>query len=183
MSSRCKFCSRTARMLWLAGLTVSLVPFASAQAETSRSAQSAITDNPMHLAPTNMVTMVVADVDRETEWYVTVLGFHELAEPGTSASDPNAVDTVRKIELDGFRLHLVQHKGSTRPVVKAAYSNELQGYDHISFQTRAIDESYKWLTAHAVTNMDITRDKKTNGLRTLKFHDPEGNEIHIELPD
>jgi catechol 2,3-dioxygenase-like lactoylglutathione lyase family enzyme len=162
----------------IAVLILSTRAFAAAPGQQGK----ASADNPMHLIPTNMVTMVVANVDREVDWYVNVLGFHELEEPGSATPAPNASVRVRKIELANFRLHLVQQRGSTRPPVKVAYSNELEGYHHISFQTPSIDESYKWLTTHGVTNIDLSRDEKTNALRTMKFHDPEGNEIHVERP-
>ncbi len=135
----------------------------------------ATADNPLQLAPPRTVTLVVADLDREIAWYATVLGFHDTKKFGPGTANDRAV----RIERAGFRLDLVWHKGSTRPPPPALYN---EGYSHVSFETTAIDEAYKWLTAHSVV-IDAVRDKNTNALRIMRFKDPEGNEIHIEIPN
>ena len=167
----------------LAALAFGTLLPANAQTQVSiPAAQSASADNAMQLVPPRTVTMVVADLDKEAAWYENVLGFRQNMKFGQGPPNPNATERVKRIELAGFRIDMVWHKGSTRPAMKA-YSNELEGYNHISFETTAMDEDYKWLTAHGVTDIDSVRDKKTNALRIMKFHDPEGNEIHIELPN
>jgi catechol 2,3-dioxygenase-like lactoylglutathione lyase family enzyme len=137
-------------------------------------------DNPLHLAPASTVTLVVADLDKEIDWWQNVLGFHET----TRARAPgNAVrtDEMRRVVLGGYRVDLVWHRGSTRPPPPALYQ---EGYSHISFtvDSKVIEEDFKWLTAHGV-GIDAVRDKTTNALRIMRFHDPEGNEIHIEIPN
>jgi catechol 2,3-dioxygenase-like lactoylglutathione lyase family enzyme len=136
-------------------------------------------DNPMQLSMPRTVTIVVRDLDKEVDWYETVLGFKESKRFGSGNPNPNATDRVKRIELVGFRLDLVWHKGSTRPAPPEHYQ---EGIDHFSFETTAMDEDYKWLTQHGV-KIDAVRDKKTNALRIMRFDDPEGNEIHVELPN
>jgi catechol 2,3-dioxygenase-like lactoylglutathione lyase family enzyme len=139
-------------------------------------------DNPLQLSRPRTVTLVVADLSKEVEWYQTVLGFHETQK--TPAIDPNAAEQVGRIELAGFRLHLVAHKGSRRPAPLQDYrpaANLLQGLSHFSFESTNLDEIYKWLTAHNV-EVQAVRDS-ANKLRMMRFSDPEGNEIHIELPN
>lgn len=175
--------SRAARVILLAALAAYGALPAVAQTESAQPAAApGSADNPMHLSPPRTVTMVVADLEKEAEWYETVLGFRDTKKFGTGAPNPNATERVKRLEFVGFRIDMVWHKGSTRPAMKA-YSNELEGYNHISFETTDMDDDYKWLTAHGVTDIDTMRDKKTNALRIMRFHDPEGNEIHIELPN
>ena len=178
MSKFCKSSTLSAGMLMLAALAVSSALPASAQ---TPSAQPASADNPMQLTMPRTVTIVVANLDKEVEWYQTVLGFkvNQKFGGGGGAPNPNATDRVKRIELVGFRLDLVWHKGSTRPAPPEHYQ---EGVDHFSFETTAMDQDYKWLTDHGVT-IDAVRDKKTNALKIMRFHDPEGNEIHVETPN
>jgi catechol 2,3-dioxygenase-like lactoylglutathione lyase family enzyme len=145
---------------------------------TSAPAQSTA-ENPMQVVAPRTVTMVVADLDKEVAWYHTILGFRDTKKFGQGTPNPNATDRVARIELLGFRLDLVWHKGSTRPPAPEKYQ---EGWDHISFETTAMDDDYKWLTDHGIA-IDAVRDKKTNALKIMRFHDPEGNEIHVESPN
>jgi catechol 2,3-dioxygenase-like lactoylglutathione lyase family enzyme len=157
--------------LWIVALASS-VPAAEAQA-----------DNPLNLLPPRTVTVVVADLHKEVEWYEKVLGFHETVK--TPAINPDATEQVGRLEVAGFRLHLVVHKGSRRPAPLKDYKagvNALQGMSHFSFESTNLDAIYNWLTAHAV-EVEAIRDNKTKALRMMRFNDPEGNEIHIELPN
>jgi catechol 2,3-dioxygenase-like lactoylglutathione lyase family enzyme len=156
----------------LAAITLPLALGVSASAL----AQSAA-ENPPQLSPPRTVTLVVADLAKEVEWYGTVLGFQDTHQFGKGR--PDADNRAIRIALNGFRLDLVWHRGSTRPPPPALYQ---EGYSHISFETTEIDRSYTWLTAHHIP-IDAVRDPKTQGLKILRFHDPEGNEIHIELPN
>jgi catechol 2,3-dioxygenase-like lactoylglutathione lyase family enzyme len=139
-------------------------------------------ENPLHLAPASTVTIVVADVNKEIDWWQNVLGFRELKR---AQGPTNAVrnDGMRRVELGGYRVDLVWHKGSTRPAAPPP-EHYYEGYSHISFtvDSTIIEANYKWLMAHGV-KIDAVRDKTTNALRIMRFNDPEGNEIHIEIPN
>jgi catechol 2,3-dioxygenase-like lactoylglutathione lyase family enzyme len=133
-------------------------------------------DNPLKLSPPRSITMVVADLDNEVNWYVDVLGFHEF---GSSNATPNDPVRVRRVEIIGYQIHIVCFKGTTARVPTEPFSyGTLLGWNHISFGTPNLDEAYKWLSAHNVV-VDADRDKATNAISGLKFHDPEGNEIHM----
>ena len=148
---------------------------------STASVAQAPADNPLHLSPPRTVTLVVADFDKEVSWYETVLGFQQVKGFGTN--NPAGENRVSRIELNGFRLDVVWHKGASRPAPTEPFSySTLVGWSHISFETTNLDEAYKWLTEHGV-KIETARDKNTNALRILRFHDPEGNEIHIELPN
>jgi catechol 2,3-dioxygenase-like lactoylglutathione lyase family enzyme len=148
-------------------------------AGASAPAGAATPVNPLHLAPASTVTLVVADLDKEIDWWQTVLGFHETTH--ARPKDAARTDEMRRVELGGYRVDLVWHKGSTRPPPPVRFQ---EGYSHISFtvSSKVIDEDYKWLTAHGVA-IDAARDKTTNALQIMRFKDPEGNEIHIEIPN
>jgi catechol 2,3-dioxygenase-like lactoylglutathione lyase family enzyme len=133
-------------------------------------------DNPLKLSPPRSITMVVADLDKEVNWYVDVLGFHEFGSSTATSNDPVR---VRRVEINGYQIHIVCFKGTIPRVPAEPFSyGTLLGWNHISFGTPNLDEAYKWLTAHHVV-VDADRDKATNAISGLKFHDPEGNEIHM----
>jgi catechol 2,3-dioxygenase-like lactoylglutathione lyase family enzyme len=133
-------------------------------------------NNPLKLSPPRSITMVVADLDKEVNWYVDVLGFHEF---GSSNATPNDPVRVRRVKIDGYQIHIVCFKGTAPRVPAESFSyGTLLGWNHVSFGTPNLDEAYKWLTTHNVV-VDADRDKATNAISGLKFHDPEGNEIHM----
>ena len=181
MSKPGKSTSWSVGLIALSVLAITSLPSAGAQTPASQLApQSASVDNPMQLEMPRTVTIVVANLDKEVAWYESVLGFKVNPKfGGGSVPNPNATDRVKRIELGNFRLDLVWHKGSTRPAPPEHYQ---EGIDHFSFETTAMDEDFKWLTDHGV-KIDAVRDKKTNALRIMRFDDPEGNEIHVELPN
>jgi len=145
----------------------------------------ALSANPLQLSPASTVTLVVADLGREIEWWQDVLGFRETARSreahNAARADAARTDEMRRVELGGYRVDLVWHKGSTRPPPPARFQ---EGYSHISFTVNStvINEDYKWLIAHGV-QIDALRDKTTSALQIMRFKDPEGNEIHIEIPN
>jgi catechol 2,3-dioxygenase-like lactoylglutathione lyase family enzyme len=136
--------------------------------------------NPLHLAPASTVTLVVADLDKEIAWWQDVLGFRETTHH-KAPTGAVRTDEMRRVELGGYRVDLVWHKGSTRPPPPARFQ---EGYSHISFtvDSSVMVKDYEWLVAHGVT-IDASRDKTTNALQIMRFKDPEGNEIHIEIPN
>jgi len=151
-------------------LVLALGPFPDGFAQSSDA-------NSLQLLQPRTVTLVVADLPKEVEWYQTILGFHDTHQFDQGKPDPD--NRAIRVALGNFRLDLVWHRGSTRPPPPARYQ---EGYSHLSFETTAIDGCYAWLRAHGIA-VDAVRDRTTQGLRILRFHDPEGNEIHIELPN
>jgi catechol 2,3-dioxygenase-like lactoylglutathione lyase family enzyme len=123
------------------------------------------------LAP-HHVTISVENLDRVSEWYVTVLGFKPEPHAG---NDPNF--QVQHVTIPGYRIDLIQFKGSSRP----APANPIylrQGWIHIAFSVPDLPAALKQLQA---LNTDVRADNKdAKGLPTrLVVHDPEGNEIEL----
>lgn len=135
-----------------------------AQATTQSAA-----DNPLQLVP-HHVTLSIADIDKETEWYGRALGFKVARRfPAADGSE------VRQLAIDAYGIDLVFQKGSIRQRQVAGTMN--QGWVHIVFATPLIDAAYKRL-------QDLGTDVKAErnpqgGISRLGVHDPEGNEIEI----
>jgi catechol 2,3-dioxygenase-like lactoylglutathione lyase family enzyme len=133
----------------------------------------------------------VADVSREAEWYERVLGFKVLNKYNervlASAAPDNPEFINWHLQIPGFRIDLVQYKGSKRPPpVDPVYLQ--QGWVHMVFRVDDVAAALKTLQALQV-KVDVTylcdhdvRQAKPceNGVPTqLYFYDPEGNQLEI----
>lgn len=128
-------------------------------------------DNPLQFSALHSVTLTVANLGAEVDWYEKVLGFHETMRH----QELMPQEEMRRVEVAGNRVDLVWHRGSTRPP-PVQYQ---EGYDHVSYQTTALEKDYQWLVAHGV-KVQMLRDPKSNAIQRMVIHDPEGNEIRIE---
>jgi catechol 2,3-dioxygenase-like lactoylglutathione lyase family enzyme len=133
----------------------------------------------------------VADIEKEAEWYERVLGFkvlnkyneHVLATQ--AAENPDFINW--HLSIPGYRIDLVQYKGSKRPPrTDPIYLN--QGWVHVVFHTDDVALSLKQLQALDVKT-DVTwlcannvHSEKPcpNGVPIqLYIYDPEGNQLEI----
>ena len=119
-------------------------------------------------------TISVEDLDRVSQWYVRVLGFKI-----TQRFDSNPDFLLRQLSIPGYRIDMVQYKGSSRPAaVNPRYLQ--QGWIHIAFSVPDLPAAFKELQA---LNTDVTADKDAQGVPTrVIVHDPEGNEIEFFKP-
>jgi len=118
------------------------------------------------------VTISVENFDRVSEWYVRALGFKPAPR-----SDSNPDFLNQHVSIPGYRIDLIQYKGSTRPSpVNPLYLR--QGWIHIAFSVPDLSAAFKELQA---LNVDVRADNKdAKGVPTrLVVHDPEGNEIEL----
>jgi len=118
------------------------------------------------------VTISVENPNRESEWYVRVLGFTVAPHSDT---DPDFLNW--HLSIPGYRIDLIKYKGSARP----APANPLylkQGWIHIAFSVPDMAAAWKGLQA---LNTDVAANNKdAKGIPTrLVVHDPEGNEVEI----
>jgi catechol 2,3-dioxygenase-like lactoylglutathione lyase family enzyme len=120
------------------------------------------------------VTISVENLDRESDWYVRVLGFRV-----TQRFDTDPAFLLRQLSISGYRIDMVQYKGSARPApVNPRYLQ--QGWIHVAFSVPDLPAAYKELQ---VLNTDVTADKDAKGVPTrVIVHDPEGNEIEFFKP-
>jgi catechol 2,3-dioxygenase-like lactoylglutathione lyase family enzyme len=125
--------------------------------------------NPLHLIADH-ATASVADLHKEEQWYIHVLGFREV-----NHIHPRRDFEACRVSIPGFSIDLVLQTGSRRSEKGAG--NLEQGWLHVVFKTSALDQAYSALTsAHA----DVKAERDAHGVVSrLIMHDPEGNEIEI----
>ena len=146
-------------------LTVLMVVLTTGELSIAQSSQS----NPLKLSP-HHATASVADLAKEAAWYERVLGFQRSKLLGD-----NADFQMYQMTMQGYRIDLVQQKGSSRQhKAQAAFA---QGWLHVVFKTPDIDAAYKSLVAQA-TDVKAFRNEHS-AITRVTFHDPEGNELEI----
>ena len=133
----------------------------------------------------------VADIRREAAWYERVLGFkvlNQFTEKVTASTAPENPDFLNwHLAIPGYRIDLVQYKGSKRPPkVDPVYLQ--QGWVHVVFHVEDVAAALKALQALKV-KVDATYACPKNvrqatpcegGVPTqLYFYDPEGNQLEI----
>lgn len=116
------------------------------------------------------ITFSVANVDREADWLEKVFDF-KVAHSGSDATAAS-----KSVTVPGFRIDLIQYKGSSRtPISNPRYLQ--QGFIHIVFQIPDLEAAYKRLQE---LKQDVERETEPkHELWGLRLHDPEGNEIEL----
>jgi catechol 2,3-dioxygenase-like lactoylglutathione lyase family enzyme len=123
--------------------------------------------NPLKLTP-HHATISVADLDKESQWYASVLGFQKsnpFENPGLKGC---------WMVIPGYRVDLIQQKGSSRKDTQLGLLR--QGWLHVVFQTPMIEEALQRLRA---AGTDVQAFKYGDHLQRLILHDPEGNEVEL----
>jgi catechol-2,3-dioxygenase len=129
-----------------------------------------VESNPLKLTP-HHATISVANLDKESQWYASVLGF----EKSNSFDSP---DTRRCwMVIPGYRIDLIQQKGSSKRDTRIGSLK--QGWLHVVFQTPMIAEALKRLESAGTDVQAFTSDD--GHLQRLIVHDPEGNEVELHI--
>lgn len=124
--------------------------------------------NPLKLGP-HHATISVADLDKESQWYASVLGF----EKSNSFDSPDSRGCW--MVIPGYRIDLIQQKGSSKQDTRVGPMR--QGWLHVVFQTPIIEAALRRLQA---AGTDVQAFKDDGGhLQRLILHDPEGNELEL----
>ncbi len=135
----------------------------------------------LDLQPHHM-TISVANLRAERDWYIEKLGFTvaPMGPPRGSSQTPPPPDAnmqgAAQLKISGYRLDLIQYAGSQRATTPSP-RYLAQGWVHIAFSVSNLDEAYSFLKA-AGTDVTGRRDDK-GALQGLLLHDPEGNEIEL----
>jgi catechol 2,3-dioxygenase-like lactoylglutathione lyase family enzyme len=116
------------------------------------------------------VTIGVADLDKEAEWYERVMGFKANPVAHRPAYD------LRQIFIPGFRIDLLAQKGSTR-ASSEPMDNDKQGLIRLGFGSHDPEAALKHLMAQGV-KPQVTRNQQGQ-ISSLHFNDPEGNGVEI----
>jgi catechol 2,3-dioxygenase-like lactoylglutathione lyase family enzyme len=154
----------------IVNVCAALLPFIAMGLGIPVAAAQSNDDNPLNLV-SDHATLSVADVSKEVEWYVRVLGFHQTKHEQRTPDFEQAI-----VEIAGYHLDLVRQAGSTRPPNVRPFFQ--QGYLHIVFRTSTIDAVYSRLKALGVT-VGVGKSAKSQAPHLLTIYDPEGNEIEI----
>ena len=125
-----------------------------------------------------MVAISVADLQKETDWYVKMLG----AKVVKDADFGGAGTHFRWLMIGTQRLELVYSptaKDSVPTRAKPPAHAGLHGFTHVTLATPDIAATKKALLAKGATlALDVT-DVTPLGVRILYLTDPEGNAIEI----
>jgi catechol 2,3-dioxygenase-like lactoylglutathione lyase family enzyme len=116
------------------------------------------------------VTIGVADLDKEADWYERVLGVK--ANPVAHRPEYD----LRQIFIPGFRIDLMLKKGSTR-ASSEPMDNDKQGLIRVGFASHDTEAAYKRLMAQGV-KPQASRNQQGE-ITSLHFNDPEGNGLEI----
>jgi catechol 2,3-dioxygenase-like lactoylglutathione lyase family enzyme len=116
-------------------------------------------------------TISVGDIQKESAWYQSVLGFKVSQSFTNEGGAP-----IQILTIPGYRLDLVEYKGSTRATY--TYSRYMtQGWIHLVFTVPDISAAYRSLQD---LKTDVTATKNAKGdVDHLIVRDPEGNEFEL----
>jgi len=139
-------------------------------------ARPAPADNPLQISIEH-VSVSVADLHKEVEWYTRVLGFH------ATTHYQRAPDfELQAMHIPGFHIDLISQQGSSRPA-SSSRPYFTQGWGLIIFRTAgSIDSVYDQLKASGV-EVTAFRDNKSKSISRVDLQDPEGNAIEIKAKD
>jgi catechol 2,3-dioxygenase-like lactoylglutathione lyase family enzyme len=133
--------------------------------------QTAMMPGPVTGLAPDHATLSVANIEREAEWYERVLGFKPF-----SKSDANPDFRNWHLIIPGYRIDLIQYKGSRRPPpLESPYLQ--QGWTHVVFHVEDVSMALRQLQALNV-EVAVARDKDGVPIQ-LRIRDPEGNEVEI----
>ncbi len=124
-----------------------------------------------------MVAISVADLDKETAFFVDTLGFKVELDTTFGPGIP-----VRWLTSGDERIELLQIKDSkppNPPRAKPPGHAAVQGFSQITLSTSDIEATKRALTAKGLTPaLDIT-EVAPLGVKVMYYTDPEGNPVEI----
>jgi catechol 2,3-dioxygenase-like lactoylglutathione lyase family enzyme len=140
-----------------------------------------------------MVGFTVADIDRETEFFVKLLQFEKVADFRVVGSEYDRMQGVFNVNMRIVHLKLgdqiVELTGyvsppTGRPIPVPSYSNDLW-FEHMAIVVRDMDAAYKLLqdanvrqvSAHPITIPQS--NPGAAGIKAIKFHDPENHDLEL----
>lgn len=130
----------------------------------------------------NHVSISVADLDAQVDWYRRALGFAEVIERYELPEPP--VRTAVLQAAPGVRIEMIERNGSERT---GDYRDPLdmtrsQGYGHWAVDVDDLDASFTWLLDAGASEVWAPADAVAPGARFAYVKDPEGNLIELIQP-
>ena len=124
-----------------------------------------------------LVSASVANLDTAVRWYTEVLGFREVRRLNL----PEHALRISFVELSGFRLELIESKGSVSlSSIQSKFPEvsdraKVQGFGKLAFTVASIETLATWLKSQKVSFVrDVTLDQET-GEKWLIIEDMDGN--------
>jgi catechol 2,3-dioxygenase-like lactoylglutathione lyase family enzyme len=130
----------------------------------------------------NHVSISVADLDAQVDWYRRALDFAEVIERYELPEPP--VRTAVLQAAPGVRIEMIERNGSERT---GDYRDPLdmtrsQGYGHWAVDVDDLDASFTWLLDAGASEVWAPADAVAPGARFAYVKDPEGNLIELIQP-
>jgi catechol 2,3-dioxygenase-like lactoylglutathione lyase family enzyme len=140
-----------------------------------------------------MIGFTVADVDRETEFFVKVLQFEKASEFRLVGGEYDRMQGLFNTNMRIVHLQLGEQiveltqfvsPSTGRPIPVPSYSNDAW-FEHMAIVVGDMDAAYKILQAHNVRQISahpITipqANSEAAGIKAIKFHDPERHDLEL----
>jgi catechol 2,3-dioxygenase-like lactoylglutathione lyase family enzyme len=140
-----------------------------------------------------MIGFTVADLERETEFFVKVLQFEKISDFRVAGSNYDKMQGVFNVHMRIVHLRLGEQiveltsyisPPTGRPIPVPSYSNDLW-FEHMAIVVRDMDAAYKLLldaNVRQISAQPITIPQSNPGaagIRAIKFHDPEHHALEL----
>src|SRR5215471_16403518 len=140
-----------------------------------------------------MIGVTVADVDRETAFFTTVLSFEKVADFRVIGSEYDKMESVFNtnmrivhLKLGEQMVELTQYISppTGRPIPVPSYSND-EWFEHMAIVVRDMDAAYKILQDNNVQQISANpitipeSNPGAAGIKAVKFRDPEGHDLEL----
>jgi len=138
------------------------------------------------------IGLTVADLDREREFYTTVLPFEPISERRSSSGEADDLLGLSGTELRSADLKLgseqialtehLTHRGHAIPANSRSFDHWFQ---HIAIVVRDMDRAYEHLRNHHVKHVSTAPqtlpawNKDAGGIKAFYFRDPEDHVLEI----
>jgi catechol 2,3-dioxygenase-like lactoylglutathione lyase family enzyme len=148
---------------------------------------------PGDVARVKTIGFTVADLDRETEFFVKVLQFEKIAEFRLVGSEYDRMQGVFNVNMRVVHLQLGDQiveltsyvaPPTGRPIPLPSFSNDLW-FEHMAIVVRDMDAAYKRLqdaNVRQISAQPITIPQSNAGaagIKAIKFHDPESHALEL----
>jgi catechol 2,3-dioxygenase-like lactoylglutathione lyase family enzyme len=139
------------------------------------------------------IGFTVADLDRETDFFVKVLQFEKVAEFRLVGSEYDRMQGVFNVNMRIVYLQLGDQMveltsyvapPTGRPIPVPSFSNDLW-FEHMAIVVRDMDAAYKRLqdaNIRQISAQPITIPQSNHGaagIKAIKFHDPESHALEL----
>jgi lactoylglutathione lyase len=138
-------------------------------------ATSAKTTDPFRGMRPYLVAISVEHLDHSIAWYSNALGLRLVRRMGS----PKEEIEVAFLECEGFRLELVELKGSVRPDLVSGNPASVRGIGKFAFQVDDLDGTVGELGRRGVSLANEFRDSATGKRSSVIVKDPDGNWVQF----